>query len=156
MGVQNIHFLTTWPKKRAPPKNYKIRGFQQPIFWKTDLRHENRHFGPKNPRTNIPVITCLPLSSLSTNSQKYLKPLFLWCFSKPKKENFQNLNLKQGDLKKNIRTLSLKKVIFRKLPDHWAQKETQNDNRVCKIVWNHYKYRPKVTLDQLIILTWTS
>ena len=26
-GVQKLPFLTTWPRKRAPPKRYKNRGF---------------------------------------------------------------------------------------------------------------------------------
>ena len=26
-GVQKLPFLTTWPRKRAPPKHYKNRGF---------------------------------------------------------------------------------------------------------------------------------
>ena len=38
-GVQKLPFLTTWPKKRAPPKHYKNRGFRNPFcakkFWVT-------------------------------------------------------------------------------------------------------------------------
>ena len=33
-GVQKLPFLTTWPRKRAPPKHYKNRGFSTPIFEK--------------------------------------------------------------------------------------------------------------------------
>ena len=39
VGVQNFPFLTTWPKKRAPKKHYKNRGFSNPFcgkqFWVT-------------------------------------------------------------------------------------------------------------------------
>ena len=34
VGVQNFPFLTTWPKKRAPKKHYKNRGFSKPFFGK--------------------------------------------------------------------------------------------------------------------------
>ena len=49
VGVQNFPFLTTWPKKRAPKKHYKNRGFR-PFFWKADVRHETAIFGPKKPK----------------------------------------------------------------------------------------------------------
>ena len=34
VGVQNFPFLTTWPKKRAPKKHYKNRGFSKAFFEK--------------------------------------------------------------------------------------------------------------------------
>ena len=34
VGVQNFPFLTTWPKKRAPKKQYKNRGFSNPFCGK--------------------------------------------------------------------------------------------------------------------------
>ena len=34
VGVQNFPFLTTWPKKRAPKKHYKNRGFSKLFFGK--------------------------------------------------------------------------------------------------------------------------
>ena len=34
VGVQNFPFLTTWPKKRAPQKHYKNKGFSNPFFGK--------------------------------------------------------------------------------------------------------------------------
>ena len=48
VGVQNFLFLTTWPKKRAPKKHYKNRGFSKLIFGKKHMRHETAIFGPKN------------------------------------------------------------------------------------------------------------
>ena len=34
VGVQKFPFLTTWPRKCAPPKHYKNWGFSTPIFEK--------------------------------------------------------------------------------------------------------------------------
>ena len=45
VGVQNFPVLTTWPKKRAPRKHYKNRGFSKAIFGqKTKPRNSNYHF----------------------------------------------------------------------------------------------------------------
>ena len=33
-GCPKFPFLTTWPKKRAPKKHYKNRGFSNPFFGK--------------------------------------------------------------------------------------------------------------------------
>ena len=58
-----------------------------------------------------------------------LKPLSYSVLTNLKKENFQLQILKIEE--PNFCTLFLKKAIFRKLPDNWAQKK-QNDNWVCK------------------------
>ena len=51
-GVQTFPFLTTWPKERAPPKHYRSRGFNKPIFEKkTDMRHEAAIFGQRKPKS---------------------------------------------------------------------------------------------------------
>ena len=50
-------FLTNWPKKRAPKKHYKNRGFGK-AFLKNRYASRNGHFcifGPKNPKPEIPV-----------------------------------------------------------------------------------------------------
>ena len=66
-GVQKLPFLTTWPRKRAPPKHYKNRGFS--LFFEKKLCVTKRPFlDPKNPNPEIPVIIFLP--SFSFNSQK--------------------------------------------------------------------------------------
>ena len=64
-GVQKLPFLTTWPRKRAPPKHFQNRGFSL-FFLKNVMRHETAIFGPKNPSPEIPVIIFFCLFSLST------------------------------------------------------------------------------------------
>ena len=44
-GVQKLPFLTAWPRKRAPSKHYKNRGFS--LFFEKIMRHETAIFGPK-------------------------------------------------------------------------------------------------------------
>ena len=46
VGVQNFPFLTTWPKKRAPKKHYKNRGFRA-FFLKSRCASRNGHFWTK-------------------------------------------------------------------------------------------------------------
>ena len=43
VGVQNFPFFTTWPKKRAPKKNYKNWGFRA-FFLKSRCASRNGHF----------------------------------------------------------------------------------------------------------------
>ena len=79
VGVQNFPFLTTWPKKRAPKKHYKNRGFRA-FFFKADVRHETAIFGPKNPKfINSSYHFFLPVffSFNNTKHKILLKPLFL-------------------------------------------------------------------------------
>ena len=68
------------------------------------MRHETAIFGQKEPNTGIPVIIFLG-SFLLCQQQKHKnlqKPLFLECFSKPKKDNLQKMNLRQRNLKNPI------------------------------------------------------
>ena len=75
--VQKFPFLTTWPRKRAPKKHYKNRGFSK-AFGKIVMRHETAIFGQKNPNPEIPVIFFLALSSLSTKNTKSAEtPIFI-------------------------------------------------------------------------------
>ena len=46
VGVQNFPFLTTWPKKRAPKKHYKNRGFSK-LFLVNTYASRNGHFWTK-------------------------------------------------------------------------------------------------------------
>ena len=88
--------------------------------------------------------------------KKLLKPLFLYCFNKPKKENFQNLNLKHWKLKNLIFAPFFGKRLFFENCQIIGPKTTQNDNWVCnKTAWNYYKNRLKTNLDQIITPTWT-
>ena len=47
LGVRNFPFLTTWPKKRAPQKHYKI-GVSANIFLKKTYASRNGHLWTKN------------------------------------------------------------------------------------------------------------
>ena len=132
VGVQNFPFLTTWPKKRAPKKHYKNRGFSILFFWKTHMRHETAIFGPKKPKFINSSYHFFLLVFFSLNNRKHKKcrnPYFYSVLANQKKREFSNFILKTLKIEKpNFCTLFLKKAIFRKLPDNWAQKKTQNDN----------------------------
>ena len=49
-GVQKLPFLTTWPRKRAPPKHYKNRGFSL-FFFEKSYASRNGHFWTKKPKS---------------------------------------------------------------------------------------------------------
>ena len=152
VGVQNFHFWTTWSKQRAPKKILWRYGFQQPIFWKTDLRHETAIFGPKNQNQQFQLSFIFAFSSLSTTkTQKLLKHLFLSVLAILKKMIFR-IQTKNKENKKLCLYLFLEKALFRKLPDNWGPPKHKFITGLAKIAWNHYKYKPKISLDQLITL----
>ena len=78
VGVQISFFLTTWPKKRSPPKHYKNRGFR-PFFWKADMRHKTAIFGPKNQNHKIQLSFFLPIFfSFDNQKPKFAEtPIFI-------------------------------------------------------------------------------
>ena len=96
--------LTTWPKKRAPKKRYKNRGFSKAFFEKQMRGTKRPFFGPKKPKPEIPVIIFFGLffSSTTVKHNNWLKPYFYCALA------------------------NLKEAMFRKLADNWTQK--QNDN----------------------------
>ena len=103
-GCPKSPFLTTWPRKRAPKNTIKL-GFQQGIFGQNSYALRNVLFWTKNPNPQIPVIIFCFGSFLLCQQQKHnnlLKLLFLQFFSKPEEENFQQMNLKQRNLKNPI------------------------------------------------------
>ena len=51
VGVQNFPFLTTWPKKRAPKKHYKNRGFRAFFFEKQMCVTKRPFLDPKIPNS---------------------------------------------------------------------------------------------------------
>ena len=154
----NFSFLVaTWPKKRAPKKHYKNRGFREQIFEK-QFWATKRPFLDKKPNPEIPVIILFVFFLLFQQKiQKFAEtPMFI-VFWQTKKENFQNLNLKHRKLKNPIfAPLFLKKAIFRQCQIIGHKKHTHNHNWAKKIAWNPYFYSAKMILDQLITLTWTS
>ena len=90
VGVQN--FLLTGqlgPKKRAPPNHYKI-GVSTIFWWGEKHASRNGDFGPKKQKSRNSSYYFLPIFLLSTTiTQKSLKPVFLKCFSTPKKGIFK-------------------------------------------------------------------
>ena len=59
------------------------------------MRHETAILWTKKPNPEIPVIIFFAyFFSSTTKTQKIAETHILECFSKPKKDNFQNLNLK--------------------------------------------------------------
>ena len=76
--VSKISFLTTWPKKRAPPKHYKTRGFSK-LFFEKHMRRETAIFGPTRTKIQKLQLSILPIFFFSNNKEHkiVLKPLFV-------------------------------------------------------------------------------
>ena len=69
---KNSHFLTTWPRKRAPPKHYKNWGFSTPIFEKQLCVTQRPFFGQKNQIQKFQVSFFLPIFfSSTTKTQQF-------------------------------------------------------------------------------------
>ena len=91
VGVQNFPFLTTWPKKRAPKKHYKNRGFSNPFFEKQICVTKRPFLDQKNPKPEIPVIIFFAFF-FSFNNKKHknvLKPYFHSVLANLKKRIFK-------------------------------------------------------------------
>ena len=114
-GVQKLPVLTTWPRKRAPPKHYKNMGFQ-PFFWKKLCVTKRPFLDQKKPKSINSSYHCFfAFFSLQQekNTQISWNPYFYNVLTHLKKENFQILNLKHRKLKNpNFAPSFLKKVIF--------------------------------------------
>ena len=68
------------------------------------MRHETASFGQKTQIQKF-QLSFFFFFTFSLSKQKHknlLKPLFLECFSKPKKETFQTINLKHRNVKNPI------------------------------------------------------
>ena len=165
VGVQNFPFLTTWPKKRAPKIHYKNRGFSNPFCGKQFWVTKRPFLDKKKPNPEIPVIIFFwPFSSPTTtkNTKVSWNPYFYSVSANLKKENFQHLNSKHRKLKNPIfAPFFWKSLFFRKLANNWEQKNTHTHTHTHtmiaeqkKIAWNPYFYSVKMTLAQLLTLTW--
>ena len=103
---KNCLFLTPWPRKRAPQKHYKNRGFSLFFFGKEVMRHETAIFGQKKPKfinSSYHFYSCLFFSFKNKKHKNLLKPLFLYSvLANLKKENFPKINLKHRNLKNPI------------------------------------------------------
>ena len=112
---KNFPFLTTWPRKRAPPKHYKNRGFSTPIFEK-QLCATKRPFLDKKKRKfiNSSYHFFLPFSSLSTTKNtKICRNHYFYCvLANLKKDTFPKFNLKQRNLKNPIFAPFFRKRLF--------------------------------------------
>ena len=76
---QKLPFLTTWPRKRAPPKHYKNRGFSTPIL-KNSYASRNGHFWTKKTQIHKFQLSFFFAFFFSFNNKKHkalLKTLFL-------------------------------------------------------------------------------
>ena len=77
-GCPKFPSLTTWPKKRAPPKHYNNRGFSKLFFEENICVAERPFLDQKKQNPEIPVIIFLAYFLLfqQQKTQKLLKPLF--------------------------------------------------------------------------------
>ena len=112
-------------------------------------------FGQKTQIQKFQLSFFLPFSLATTKSTQISWNPYFCSVLTNLKTNIFKIQLKTEKKKNNVCTLFLKKAIFRKLPDNWApQKHTMTTER--KIAWNPYFYSAKMTLAQLITLTWPS
>ena len=152
--VSKISLFWQLDRKSAHPKNTIKIGVSGPFFLKSRCASRNGHFWTKKSQIHKFQLSFFLPVFFSFNNTKHkilLKPLFLKCFSKPKKREFSKFKLKTLKIgKPNFCTLFLKKAIFRKLPENWGQKKKHKMITECakQISWNHYFYRLKTQ-------TWT-
>ena len=116
--MSRISLFDTWPKKRAPIKHFKNRGFSK-VFFNTDVRHEPAIFGPKTQNQKFQLSLFFAFSSLSTTqTQTCAKtPIFIVFLANLKRE-VSNAKLKTQEIEKpNVSMFApfLKKAIFRKI-----------------------------------------
>ena len=103
-GCPKFPFLTTWPKKRAPKKHYKNRGFSKAFFWKQLCVTKRPFLDQKTQNQKFQLSFFFAFSSLSTTKTTKIgwNPYFYSVLANLKKENFQNLNIKHRNLKNPI------------------------------------------------------
>ena len=158
MGIENFPLLTTRPKKRAPKKHTIKTGVSAKHFLKNRCASRNGHLWTKTkPKPEIPVIMFWAYSFLfqQEKHKNRLKPLFYSVLANLKKRNF-NIKLKTENLGKKNKfcTLFFWKGLF--LENWQIIGHTKNTHKMIseqkKIAWSHNKYRPKITLAQLVPL----
>ena len=91
VAFQIFPFLTPWPKKRSPPKHYKI-GVSGPFFGKADVCVTKRPFLDKKPKfINFSYHFFLHIFfSFNNKNPKFAEtPSFYSVLANLKKENFQ-------------------------------------------------------------------
>ena len=136
--VSNISFLTTWPRKRAPPKHYKNwgGGGSANFFLKKQMRHETAIFGPKKQIHKFQLsFFCLFLLFWTTKTQQIAETPNFYSVLANIEKRFQTLNLKQRNLnwKKNQFLHPFSKSLFLENCQKIRHNiKTQNGKWVCK------------------------
>ena len=79
VGVQSFPLLTTWPKKRAPKKQYKNRGFSKAFFEKQMCFTKRPFLGKKQiQKFQLSFLFCFFLLLQHQQAQKYAEtPIFI-------------------------------------------------------------------------------
>ena len=143
-GGPEFPFLTTWPKKSAPPKHYINRGFSKHIFGK-QITVTKRPFLDKNRSANYQVLLTFFFSLNNKNTRTCWDPHFYSALANIQKENFQTLNLKQGYFNTNCtqKRSNCCNPIFRKIAWYLGTKKHKMITECAKSTWNRYKNRLK-------------
>ena len=140
--VSKISLFWQLGPKSAHPKNTIKIGVSANFFLENTYASRNAIFGPKKLNfINSSYHFFLPVF-FSLNNRKHkqmLKPLFLECFSKPKKENFQILYLKHWKLKSPIFAPFFWKRLFLENCQIIGHKKKHKMITECanQISWNH-------------------
>ena len=79
VAFENFPFLTPWPRKRAPKKHYKNRGFRPPFLENRCVSRNGRFWTQKPQIYKFQLSFFLPVffSFNNTKHKHSLKPLFL-------------------------------------------------------------------------------
>ena len=152
-GCPKFPFFDNLAKKRAPKKHYKNRGLSKAFFEKQICVTKRQFLDKKSQIQLFQLSFFLPIFFLfQQQNKKSWNPLFYTVLANLKRE-FSKFKLKTQ--KTFFAPFFLKKAIFRQLPDNWAPKKhtmiTEQKNRLKPPI-----YSAKMTLAQLITLTWPS
>ena len=112
-GCPNFPFLTTWPKKRAPKKHNKNRGFSNP-FLENSFASRDGHFWTKKTKSRNSSYHCWGAFFFSFNNKNTKiswNPYFYSVLANLKKI-ISNFQLKTQKIENPILALFLKKGYF--------------------------------------------
>ena len=131
--MSKLPFLTTWPRKRAPQKHYKNRGFSKAFLEKKQLCVTKWPFLDKKPKSRNSSYHFFG-SFLLFQQQKHkhlLKPLFYSVLANLQKREFSKNELKTEKFEKpNFCTLFLKRLFLENWQIIGHKKKHKNDNCV--------------------------
>ena len=155
VGVQNFPFLTTWPTKRAPQNTIKI-GVSATHFVESSSESRNSHSWTKNQIQKFQSsFFCLFLVLQQQKHKNSWNPYFYSVLADQKNSKFK---LKHRRLKNPIFApfFLKKKVIFRKLANHWTHKNTHTHTHTHTHNDNWAKKSPKTPIFIVRKRPWTS